>query len=137
MRLKPARWGSDPSRMRAPVPVYTVSLLLALAAQAAEPRETIGGRDEAWWRGNAEERTSTVASLEHEVEVCEKTEAPTGADVVDGYGVGRMRGGPVLVPLKRCDEVRTRLEQARSDLERFEDLARQLDVPPGWLRSPN
>jgi hypothetical protein len=48
--------------------------------------------------------------------------------------VGRLRGRPALVPLKRCDEERARLEQARGDLERFEDLARQLGVPPGWLR---
>ena len=121
--------------MRLPISAC-VSLLLvpAALAVAAERPETIGGRDEAWWRDTEELRTRTVASLEQAVGECEKSEAPAGADVVDGYGVGRLRGRPALVPLKRCDEERARLEQARGDLERFEDLARQLGVPPGWLR---
>jgi len=133
MPLKAAPRSSDPLRMRAPISVSLLFALSALAA-AAEPRETIGGRDEAWWRENAERRSQAVTDLEQEVGACEKTEAPTGADVVDGYGVGHVRGRPALVPLKRCDEQRARLEQARGDLERFEDLARRLDVPPGWLR---
>ena len=136
MRLKTARRGSDSDRMRGSKPVYGLSLALALAARAAAaaPTDTIEGRDETWWRDSAQHRAEAVASLEREVEACEKTEAPTGADVVDGYGVGHVRGRPALVPLKRCDDERTRLEQARSDLERFEDLARRLGVPPGWLR---
>ena len=134
MRLKAARRSVDPIRMRASPCAVSLLFALSVAAGAAEPRETIAGHDEAWWRESAVRRAQAVTDLEQEVETCEKTEAPTGADVADGYGVGHVRGRPALVPLKRCDEERARLEQARGDLERFEDLARRLDVPPGWLR---
>ena len=96
--------------------------------------ETLGGRDESWWRAAQQSRQNAVQSLEQSVSSCEKTEAPAGAGVVEGYGVGRVQGRPALVPLKRCDEERTRLDAARAELERFEDLARRQGVPPGWLR---
>jgi hypothetical protein len=105
-------------------------LLLAVVGQA----ETLDGHDESWWRAAQAAHESAVRSLEQSVSSCEKTEAPVGAGVVEGYGVGRVQGRPVLVPLKRCDDERARLDAARADLERFEDQARQLGVPPGWLR---
>jgi len=105
-------------------------MLLAVAGHA----ETLGGHDESWWRAGQAAHENAVRSLEQGVSSCEKTEAPVGAGVVEGYGVGRVQGRPVLVPLKRCDDERARLDAARDELERFGDEARQQGVPPGWLR---
>jgi len=119
--------------------VWALAVLAALLLSPAPPsrggaRELFGGHEEAWWRASQRSREEAVAALEQSAATCEKTEAPADAGVVDGYGVGRIRGRAVLVPLKRCDDERARLDAARADLERFEDQARQLGVPPGWLR---
>jgi hypothetical protein len=108
--------------------------LLRMLGGPAHAQEKIGGRDESWWREGAESREQQVAALEQVVADCEKTEAPDDGGVVEGYGIGRIHGRPVLVPLKRCDDERARLEGARGELERFEDEARRSGVPPGWLR---
>jgi hypothetical protein len=112
-----------------------IAALLALAAGSGAGAEgLVGEHGESWWREQALAREDAVAACEDALARCAETEAPEGADVVDGYGIGRHRGRPVLVPLKRCDEERAGLEQARSDLERFEEVARRAGVPPGWLR---
>jgi hypothetical protein len=120
---------------RASALVLLAALLAApTLASAGEAHELVGGHEEAWWRASQQSREQTVSALEQGVATCQKTEAPADAGVVDGYGIGRVRGRPVLVPLKRCDDERASLDAARAELERFEDQARRLGVPPGWLR---
>ena len=65
---------------------------------------------------------------------CEAREAPPAYDGVAAY-VTRGRDGRLReVEIKRCDDERADLDAARRELERFEEEARRLGVPPGWLR---
>jgi hypothetical protein len=48
--------------------------------------------------------------------------------------VYRGRDGLGFREVVRCDELRDELDAARQALDDFEDLARRLGVPPGWLR---
>jgi hypothetical protein len=110
-------------------------LLLALSATAADDEPaTIGGHDEAWWSTQARAHEHEIERLEADLEACEEREAPPAYQNVPGQ-IYRGRDGDLRVrEVVRCDELRDELEAARVALDEFEDLARRLGVPPGWLR---
>jgi hypothetical protein len=111
-----------------------VCVALALLGCFAAPARA-EERDESWWRAAATAHASEIEASEEALAACEEREAPPAYDGVDGY-VTRSRGDGRLrwVEVKRCDEERADLDAARTALERFEDEARRLEVPPGWLR---
>ncbi len=108
-------------------------LLCACAAHAEGDAETIGGHDEPWWRAQAHAHEQAALRFEQKLGECEEREAPPAYDPVSGQ-VFRGRDGLRYRELLRCDELRADLERAREALDEFEDLARRLEVPPGWLR---
>lgn len=114
----------------------TLGLLLGLCASAAlagdEP-ETIGGRDAIWWGQQARAHERAVAALEQELAACEEREAPPAYRNVPGQ-VFRGRDGLRYREVLRCDDARAELEAAEAARDAFEERARRLEVPPGWLR---
>jgi hypothetical protein len=114
-------------------------LLLVLCAPAAQAEvdagaESIGGHDAAWWGAQARAHERAVADLERALAACEEREAPPAYRNVPGQ-VFRGRDGLRYRELVRCDETRAELEAAEAAREAFEERARRLEVPPGWLRS--
>ena len=117
----------------------TAALALALslcasAAHAEAEPETFGGHDAAWWSQQASAHERAVAGLEQALAACEEREAPPAYRNVPGQ-VFRGRDGLRYREVARCDEARAELEAAEDARDAFEDLARRLEVPPGWLRS--
>jgi hypothetical protein len=108
-------------------------LLLALPAQAEDEPETIGGRDRVWWNVQARAHEGAIEGLEQELSDCEEREAPPAYQNVPGQ-IYRGRDGYRYREVVRCDELRDELAAARDAQDEFEDLARRLEVPPGWLR---
>jgi hypothetical protein len=108
-------------------------LLCALPAQAEDAPETIGGRDEVWWRMQARAHEGEIEHLEQELSDCEEREAPPAYQNVPGQ-VYRGRDGYRYREVVRCDDLRDELAAAREAQDEFEELARRLGVPPGWLR---
>jgi len=108
-------------------------LLCASAAQAETDAEAIGGHDEAWWASQARAHERAVERLEGELSKCEEREAPRAYRNVPGQ-VFRGRDGLRYREVVHCDDLRAELEAAREAQDEFEDLARRLGVPPGWLR---
>jgi hypothetical protein len=110
-----------------------LTLLCAAGGHAEAPVETIGGHDTVWWSAQARAHEREIEGLEQDVTACEEREAPRAYRNVPGQ-VYRGRDGLRYRELKRCDEQRAALKAAREAQEEFEDLARRLEVPPGWLR---
>jgi hypothetical protein len=114
-----------------------VALLLPVfcgpAARAEDDPPTIGGRDQVWWATQARAYESGVDRLEQDLAQCEEREAPPAYRNVPGQ-IYRGRDGLRVREVVRCDELREELDAARQALDDFEDLARRLGVPPGWLR---
>jgi hypothetical protein len=114
-----------------------VALLLpafcVTAVRADDEPPTIGGRDQVWWTTQARAHESGVEQLEQDLARCEEREAPPAYRNVPGQ-LYRGRDGIQYREVVRCDELRDELEAARQALDDFEDLARRLGVPPGWLR---
>src|SRR5262245_23265228 len=108
------------------LPVLCVS-----AMYAQDEPDVIGGRDAVWWHEEA--RAHERAVEERERADCEEREAPPAYQNVPGQLV-RGRDGYYVREVVRCDDERDELEAAREELDAFEDLARRLGVPPGWLR---
>jgi hypothetical protein len=115
-------------------PVLAVALLLCVPAAPAGAGDEIGGHDAAWWGEQASVHEHAVERLERALAACEEREAPPAYRNVPGQ-VFRGRDGLRYRELVRCDETRAELEAAREARDAFEDLARRLEVPPGWLRS--
>ena len=93
----------------------------------------IGGRSEAGWRDTALAQQRALESAEAELASCEAREAPAPYRDVAGY-VARGRRGPYWVEVKNCDDARIEVRDAQREIRDFEDQARRLGVPPGWLR---
>jgi hypothetical protein len=108
-------------------------MLCALPAHAEDEPETIGGRDRVWWHGQARFHEHEIERLEGELSECEEREAPPAYQNVPGQ-VYRGRDGYRYREVVRCDDLRDELAAARDAQDEFEDLARRLGVPPGWLR---
>ena len=104
------------------------------AAFAGDEPETIGGHDLAWWSTQAQAHERAVEDREQEVADCEEHEAPPSYDAIPGQIVRGRRGQMRYRELLHCDEQRDALDAARAELDEFEDLARRLGVPSGWLR---
>jgi hypothetical protein len=102
-------------------------------AAADEPPPTIGGHEEAWWSAAARAHERAVERAEAALADCEEREAPLSYRNVPGQWV-RGRDGYRVREIVRCDALEDELEEAREDLEDFEERARRLGVPPGWLR---
>lgn len=118
---------------RLAVAVTAIALVQGAAPLRADPAPG-EAEDPAWWRAQHAARAEAVANLERDVAACEAREAPPAYDGVAGY-VTRGRDGRLrTVEIKRCDEERDVLAAARTELDRFEEEARRLGVPPGWLR---
>ena len=114
----------------------TASLLLllgALPAPAEEGPETIGGHDPVWWSSEARAHEREIERLEQDLAECEEREAPPAYQNVPGQ-IYRGHDGYRYREVVRCDDLRDELAAARDALDEFEDLARRLGVPPGWLR---
>jgi hypothetical protein len=105
----------------------------ATPLRAEEEPATIGGRDPVWWATQARAHESRVERLEADLARCEEREAPPAYRNVPGQ-IYRGRDGLRYREVVRCDELRDELDAARLALDDFEDLARRLGVPPGWLR---
>lgn len=105
----------------------------ATAVRAEDEPSTIGGRDQVWWATQARAHESSVDRLEQDLARCEEREAPPAYRNVPGQ-IYRGRDGLRYREVVRCDELRDELDAARQALDDFEDLARRLGVPPGWLR---
>jgi len=108
-------------------------LLCAAAVYAEDEPETIGGRDRVWWAREQQAHERAIERLERDLEACEEREAPPAYQNVPGQVVPG-RDGLRYREIVRCDETREELAAAREALDEFEDLARRLGVPPGWLR---
>jgi hypothetical protein len=108
-------------------------LLCAFAVYAEGEPETIGGHEQAWWSSEARAHERAIEELERELDACEEREAPPAYQNVPGQVV-RGRDDLYYREIVRCDETREALDAAREELDAFEDLARKLGVPPGWLR---
>jgi hypothetical protein len=109
-------------------------LWLAAASAAAEdePAE-IAGRSRLEWAEEARGRERAVARAEAALADCEEREAPLSYRNVPDQWV-RGRDGYRVREIVRCDALEDELDEAREDLEDFEERARRLGVPPGWLR---
>jgi hypothetical protein len=108
-------------------------LFCASAVYGEDEPETVGGRDQIWWSSEARAHEHAIEELEQELADCEEREAPPAYQNVPGQVV-RGRDGLYYREIVRCDETREALEVAREKQDEFEDLARKLGVPPGWLR---
>lgn len=93
----------------------------------------IGGRSEAEWRDTALAGQRALASAEDELARCASREAPAPYRDVAGY-VASGRRGPYWVEIKSCDDARIEVQAARREIGDLEEQARQLGVPPGWMR---
>jgi hypothetical protein len=120
--------------MRRAAVLTLVLSLCASAAHAEADAETIGGHDAAWWGQQARAHERAIAGLEQALAACEEREAPPAYRNVPGQ-IFRGRDGLRYREVARCDETRAELEAAEAARDAFEDLARRLEVPPGWLRS--
>lgn len=100
-------------------------LLCAFPAQAQDGPETIAGRDRASWFLEARAHEREIERLEASLAGCEEREAPP---------IYRTGDADRYHEVVRCDDLRAELEAAREAQDAFEDLARRLGVPPGWLR---
>lgn len=107
--------------------------VFAAAAAAEDDPPTIGGRDQVWWATQAHAHERGIERIEQELVRCEEREAPPAYRNVPGQ-LYRGRDGVRYREIVRCDELRDELDAARQALDDFEDLARRLGVPPGWLR---
>ncbi len=116
--------------------IVTLGLLLsgAIAAYAGDEPDTIGGHDPAWWSAQARAHESAVEDQVQALEECEEREAPPSYQSTPGQIVRGRRGEMRYRELLSCDDKREALDAARERLDEFEDLARRLGVPPGWLR---
>jgi hypothetical protein len=108
-------------------------VLCASAIYGQDEPETIGGRDAVWWHEEARAHERAVEERERELADCEEREAPPAYRNVPGQIV-RGRDGYYVREVVRCDDARDALEAAREEQGAFEDLARKLGVPQGWLR---
>jgi hypothetical protein len=108
-------------------------LLCTLPARAEDEAETIGGRDRLWWSTQALAHEHEIERLEAALSSCEEREAPPAYRNVPGQ-IYRGRDGIRYREVMHCDDLREELAAARDRLDEFEDLARRLGVPPGWLR---
>ncbi len=93
----------------------------------------VGGRGEAEWRDAALTRQRALESAEATLSSCEAREAPAPYRDIAGY-VARGRRGPYWVEIKSCDDARIDVQDARREIADFEEQARRLSVPPGWMR---
>jgi len=89
-----------------------------------EEREptSIGGRSEASWRRQALQLEQRIESLEEQLAHAED-------QLSSAYALGR-----AAYYQRRVNRLERSLESAKEALDRFEDRARELGVPPGWLR---
>ena len=99
--------------------------------ERASPR--IGGRSEDEWRDAALARQRALESAEDTLASCEAREAPAPVRDVSGY-VASGRRGRYWVEIKSCDEERVDAQDAGRAVTDFEEQARRLSVPPGWMR---
>ena len=108
--------------------------------RATAPREVatpeIGGLRESEWRDAALARQRALESTQAALAACEEREAPPPYRDYAGYyrPPARPRRGYQWVEIKNCDAARLDVEDARRDLDAFEDAARKSAVPPGWVR---
>lgn len=116
---------------RLPSAALALSCVLVAAAHGEPSR--IGGHDAAWWGAAAYAHEAEVQRIEAELAACEERAAPPAYRNVPGQ-VFRGRDGLRTREVLRCDDTRAALESARDAAEEFEELARRLEVPPGWLR---
>ena len=93
----------------------------------------IGGRSEGEWRDAALALQRALESAEATLASCEAREAPAPIRDVSGY-VASGRRGPYWVEIKSCDEERVDAQDAGRAVTDFEEQARRLSVPPGWMR---
>jgi DNA repair exonuclease SbcCD ATPase subunit len=124
MRIEPR---APPAELSRPPEVPTPGP--APTAEAPAP-ETIGGRTEAQWRQESLALEARVQKLERELDELEDSTQAYG-----GWGVHREKGMHHRVDLPdRRKELEKQLDDAQSKLDRLEEEARRLGVPPGWLR---
>lgn len=120
--------------MLRPCLVSLVLLVLGAAAVSAQGEpETIGGRDQVWWSTQAHAHEGAIERLERELAACEEREAPPAYQSVPAQ-IYRGRDGQKVREPVRCDDLRDDLAAAHQAQDGFEELARRLGVPPGWLR---
>ncbi len=120
--------------MRAPLAAFVLPILCAAVVSAEEASEPIGGHDRVWWSSQARSHEREIERLEQELATCEEREAPLAYRNVPGQIYRSRDEGLRYRELLRCDDLREALEGAGEARDAFEDLARQLGVPPGWLR---
>ncbi len=101
------------------------------ASASAEPK--VAGRTEPEWRREALDKQQAIAELESKLQAVE--EGPEFSSTTfkrnaygGKYAVGGSSKSSVLLGL------RNELSRAQTNLEHFEDYARELGVPAGWLR---
>jgi hypothetical protein len=95
----------------------------------ADGAEKIGGYDEAGWRSRVEKLRAEVERLEGEAEEC-KASAP----VRWRPGAGRAAYEDEVKEAEACQRPANDLQYARIQLEKLEENAQKLGVPPGWIR---
>ncbi len=102
------------------------------AAAPAPTAEIRGGHDEAWWRHELESHTRRIEDFERQVAACPEIPSLPAPSASGGYD--RRAYDRAAEQADRCTQARGGLGIARTQLERFQENARRLDVPPGWVR---
>jgi hypothetical protein len=115
----------------------------ATAPNATNGSETglIGGHDQDWWQAQMLERQAQVDDLQGQVDALKEGPTKFSAEIA---GKPRPEGGPEREMAQddkfatqdgpSLGKLESQLAEAESALEQFKEQARQMSVPPGWLR---
>ena len=118
-----------PSPEQRPAPASSKAVPPASASE--EPK--VGGQTEAEWRREALDKQQAIATLEDRIrEVEEGPEFSRTTFKRNAYGGKYAIAGTSKSAV--LSGLRHDLSRAQTNLERFEDYARELGVPAGWLR---
>jgi hypothetical protein len=122
------------------------------ASGTAPQQNSIGGHDRLWWKQESRKHADQISALERDLEAAESNDSGSdqiysrpGHDAGPGHATGHGRGHDRRKaaaissanddePDLTSDQIRSLLDRARSDYDRFQADARHAGVSPGWLR---
>jgi hypothetical protein len=141
--------GGIPAGAAAPAP----GAVDAPSASGTSPQQnSVGGHNRLWWQQESRKHADQISALERDLEAAESNDNGSGqiySRPGHGAGPGHAKGPghdhdrrkaaaissandyePDLTP----DQIRSQLDRAKSDYDRFQADARHAGVSPGWLR---
>ena len=111
----------EPAKPRARPSPQTEAGQKLEALDRAEPSK-IQGKSEAVWRRDARELEQKIEQLEQSLEYAED-------QLTSSYGLSNSAFWQ-----RRVEKIERDIERAEEQYDRFQERARGLGVPPGWLR---